>query len=103
MQNKRKDKFLRSKVLNISKRVLRTMKTKIESVIESEMKTITELKHRNARELFRKIQMTPLINDKKIMNLPGNLMQTLIFRQTTIETHRKTQNNSLLPKYEEFT
>ena len=89
MHTERKQKFLRSKVQEISKRVLRTMKTKIESVIEGEMETITKLKYQNATEMFRKIQTTPLINDEKIMNFPGNLIQTLISRQTTIETHQK--------------
>ena len=79
------------------------MKPKIESVIEGEMETITKLKYQNATEMFRKPQTTPLINDEKIMNFPGNLIQTLIFRQTKIETHQKTQNNSRLPKYEELT
>ena len=79
------------------------MKTKIESVIEGEMGTIMKLKYQKATEMFRKLQTTPLINDEKIMNFPGNLIQTLIFRQTTTETHQKTQNNSHLPKYEELT
>ena len=47
--------FLRSKVQEISKRVLRTMKNKIESVIEGEMETIAELKYQGATEMFRKI------------------------------------------------
>ena len=72
-------------------------------MIEREMEMITKLKYQNATEMFRKIQTTPLINDEKIMNFPGNLIQTLIVRQTTIETHLKTQNNSRSPKYEELT
>ena len=53
-------------------------------------------------KIFRKVQTTPLINDEKIMNFPGNLIQTLIFPQTTTETHQKTENDSRLPKYKEF-
>ena len=79
------------------------MKTKIETVIEGEMGTITKLKYQNATEMFRKIQTTPLINDEKIMNFPENLIQTLIFRQSTIETDQEPQNDSRLPKYEDFT
>ena len=44
LQNKRKPKFLRSKLREISKRVLRTMKTEIESVMEAEMDMVTKLK-----------------------------------------------------------
>ena len=79
------------------------MKNKIETVIEGEMETIAKLKYQGATDMFRKIQTTPLINDEKIMNFPGNLIQTLIFWQASTETHRKTQNNSRLPKYEELT
>ena len=78
------------------------MKTKIESVVEGEMETITKLKNQGVTEMFHKIQTTPLINDEKMPNFPGNLIQTLIFRQTTIETHQKSQNSSGLPKYEEL-
>ena len=69
------------------------MKPKIESVIEGEMETITKMKYQNATEMFRKPQTTPLINDEKMMNFPENLIQTLIFRQSTIEIHQKTQND----------
>ena len=103
MHTERKLKFARSEVEEISKRVLRTMKTKIEIVIEGEMETIMKLKYQNATEMFRKIQTTPLINDEKIMNFPGNVIQTLILRQTTIQTHQITHSNSRLPKYEELT
>ena len=48
------------------------------------MKTITKLKYQNATEMFRKPQTTPLMNDEKIMNFPGNLIETLIFWQTNV-------------------
>ena len=76
------------------------MKTKIESVIEGEMETITKLKYQNATEIFRKLQTTPLINDEKIMNFLGNLIQTFIFGQTTTETNQESQINDGLQKYE---
>ena len=82
LQNERKTKFLRSKLREISKRVLRTMKTKIERVMEAEMDMITKLKYQAATEMFRKIWTTPLVNDEKIMNFPGNSIRTLIFWQT---------------------
>ena len=79
LQNERKAKFLRSKLREISKRVLRTMKTKIERVMEAEMDMITKLKYQAATEMFRKIWTTPLVNDEKIINFPGNSFRTLIF------------------------
>ena len=79
------------------------MKTKIERVIKADMNMITKLKYQAATEMFGKIQTTPLINDEKIMNFPGNLIRTLIFWQTTIETNQNTQNDDRFRKYEEFT
>ena len=76
------------------------MKPKIESVIEGEIETITKLKYQNATEMCRKPQTTPLINDEKLRNFPGNLIQTFIFGQTTIETNQESQINDGLQKYE---
>ena len=103
LQNERKTKFLRSKLREISKRVLRTMKTKIERVMEAEMDMITKLKYQAATEMFRKIWTTPLVNDEKIMNFPGNSIRTLIFWQTTIEINQETHHDHRFRKYQDFT